>query len=68
MKSVVELLITAGFAKSKSEARRAILGGGVRIDNIAVTDPEALLWIEEEKWILGKLREWQKAAEDTKKP
>ena len=39
--SVVDALIQAGFAKSKSEARRLIQGGGARLDDAKVEDVEA---------------------------
>ena len=37
---LIELMVTAGVAKSKSEARRAIQGGGIYLENIRVTDVE----------------------------
>jgi tyrosyl-tRNA synthetase len=37
------LLVGAGFASSNGEARRAVTGGGVRLDGEALTDPEAEL-------------------------
>lgn len=40
---VVDLLVQAGLAQSKSEARRFIKGGGVRIDDDKVTDIGAVL-------------------------
>lgn len=36
--AVLDLLVTAGFAKSKGEARRLIQGGGVRVHDTKVTD------------------------------
>ncbi|MGE6784625.1 tyrosine--tRNA ligase [Ensifer adhaerens] len=39
--ALVELLLRAGMASSKSEARRAIAGRGVRIDGEVVEDAEA---------------------------
>ena len=41
--SVADALVSAGVAKSKSEARRLIEGGGVRIDEEKVTDVNAEL-------------------------
>jgi tyrosyl-tRNA synthetase len=35
------LLVATGLASSNAEARRAILQGGVRIDGVAVVEPEA---------------------------
>jgi len=39
--TVVDALVKAGFAKSKSEARRLIKGGGARVDGAKVEDVEA---------------------------
>ncbi len=41
--SIVVALADAGLAKSRGEARRLILGGGVRLDNDKVTDIDAAL-------------------------
>ncbi|MEI6557384.1 MAG: tyrosine--tRNA ligase [Rhodospirillaceae bacterium] len=38
---VVELLVAAGLAASKGEARRLIKGGGARLDDAAITDEAA---------------------------
>ncbi|MDZ5650166.1 tyrosine--tRNA ligase [Nitrospirillum sp. BR 11828] len=38
---VVDLLVRAGLAASKGEARRLIVGGGVRTDGTVVTDTDA---------------------------
>lgn len=38
-----DALVTAGLAKSKSEARRLILGGGVRVNSRSVSDETMLL-------------------------
>jgi tyrosyl-tRNA synthetase len=40
---IAELLVTVGFAKTKSEARRHIKGGAIRIQNNKVHDPFARL-------------------------
>ncbi len=42
-----ELLVIAGLAKSKSEAFRVIEQGGVSINDVSVTDPRALVSIEQ---------------------
>jgi tyrosyl-tRNA synthetase len=42
-----ELLVIAGLAKSKSEAFRVIEQGGVAINDVSVTDPRALVSIEQ---------------------
>jgi tyrosyl-tRNA synthetase len=42
-----ELLVLAGLAKSKSEAFRVIEQGGVAINDVPVTDPRALVSIEQ---------------------
>ena len=36
--SLVDLLVTAGLAPSKGEARRAIQGGGIYLNNLRVAD------------------------------
>jgi tyrosyl-tRNA synthetase len=41
--ALVELLVTAGLAKSKGEARRLIAQGGAAVDGATVSDPEAQL-------------------------
>ncbi len=46
-KPVVELLVEAGLARSKGEARRAISGGGVYVNNLRVTDTERSVSLEE---------------------
>ena len=40
---LVDLLVRAGMASSKSEARRAISGRGIRIDGDVVEDIEAII-------------------------
>jgi tyrosyl-tRNA synthetase len=40
---VLDALVIAGLAPSKSEARRLIQGGGVSADNEKITDPNTLL-------------------------
>jgi tyrosyl-tRNA synthetase len=37
--SVVDALVAAGLAKSRSDARRLVEGGGVRIDGKIVANP-----------------------------
>lgn len=38
---VAELFVRAGLVKSKSEARKQILNGGLRVNDIKITDPHA---------------------------
>jgi len=40
---VVDLLAASGIVKSKSEARRAVAEGGASINNVRVTDEDAIL-------------------------
>jgi tyrosyl-tRNA synthetase len=40
---ILDALVTAGLAPSKSEARRLIQGGGVSADNEKITDPNTVL-------------------------
>jgi tyrosyl-tRNA synthetase len=42
-KRLSDLLVLAGFAQSRREAQRLVLGGGVKLDGVACTDPE-LSW------------------------
>jgi tyrosyl-tRNA synthetase len=37
-RGVVQVLVDVGFAKSNGEARRAIQGGGIKINDVSVTD------------------------------
>jgi len=41
--AIVDLLVMAGLAKSKGEARRLIAQGGAAVDGVAVADPESQL-------------------------
>jgi tyrosyl-tRNA synthetase len=45
--AVTELLIIAGLAKSRSEAFRLIEQGGVAINDVPVTNPRALVSIDQ---------------------
>ena len=47
-KAMAEILVTCGMANSKSEGRRAIEGGGIRINDLKVTDPLARLVFDKE--------------------
>lgn len=44
--SVVEMLIKASMAASKSEARRLIKGGGARVNDVKVTDENAVVLLD----------------------
>lgn len=44
--AVAELIVRLGFAASRSEARRAILGGAVRLDETRITDGLAQLGLQ----------------------
>lgn len=53
--NVVELLSGMGLSSSKSDARRLIEGGAVKIDNEKVTDPEYIIVLKKQKLIqVGK--------------
>lgn len=45
--AATELVLSAGLAKSKSEAFRLIEQGGVAINDVAISDPRALVSIEQ---------------------
>jgi tyrosyl-tRNA synthetase len=54
---IVQLLVDAGLAASKGEARRLIQGGGVQIDGTKVEDPEQEVDVAEERLLkAGKRR------------
>ncbi len=40
---IVDVLVESGLAKSKSEARRLIKGGGIKMDGVVIEDPEQLI-------------------------
>ena len=50
---VVEVLSRSGLAPSNSEARRLILGGGVKLDGNQVSDPNAVL-AEPGEYVISK--------------
>lgn len=52
--AAVELLIAAGFAPSKSEARRAIEQGGVKVDGVSIASVDAMVAMKKEGVILQK--------------
>lgn len=53
--AIVDLLVEAGFAASKGEAKRLIAGGGVRLNDEKVTDEKAVLAAgDEQKLSAGK--------------
>ena len=47
--NICDLLVKVQFATSKSEAKRLIMGNGVKIDNKNVKDIHLMINIEEEK-------------------
>jgi tyrosyl-tRNA synthetase len=55
--NIVDLLAETGLVSSKSEARRLVQGGGVKVDNEKIGDIEEEIEISEEKTIqVGKRR------------
>jgi tyrosyl-tRNA synthetase len=40
---ILQACVAAGFAKSNGEARRAIQGGGIRVNDVAVSDEKLML-------------------------
>lgn len=53
--NIVDLIIGNDMAKSKSEARRLIEQGGVKVDGEKITDPNLILDLKEEKLLqVGK--------------
>jgi tyrosyl-tRNA synthetase len=47
MPSIVELLVETGLSASKSAARRAVDEGGAYVNNVRVTDPDAVPAVED---------------------
>lgn len=45
---LVDLLVETGLAKSKGEARRLIIQGGVKVDDVKKTDPNEIIEIKKE--------------------
>ncbi len=41
--SIVDVMVDCGLAKSKSDARRLIEGGGVKMDGVVIENPEQLI-------------------------
>ena len=44
--NILDLLVKTGLVPSKSEARRNVQQGGVSVDDVKITDPNALIQIE----------------------
>ena len=55
--NICDLLVKIGFANSKSEAKRMILGNGVKVDGKVITDINKVIEIENGRVIqFGKNR------------
>ncbi len=63
--NIVELLSRTGLTSSKSEARRLIDGGGVRVDNEKVESQDLTLSLEKEKLIQVGKRKFLKVVKET---
>ncbi|MCA9374471.1 MAG: tyrosine--tRNA ligase [Candidatus Gracilibacteria bacterium] len=63
--NIVELLSRTGLTSSKSEARRLIDGGGVRVDNEKVESQDLILSLEKEKLIQVGKRKFLKVVKET---
>ena len=50
---VVDMLVKSGLAPSKSEARRLMQGGGVKLDGAQLKDPSAVFG-EKGEYVLSK--------------
>lgn len=57
---IVDLLVTAGLVISKSEARRLIAQGGIRIDQQRINDIEAEISLDREKIVQAGKRKFIK--------
>ena len=49
---VAELFVRSGLVKSKTEARRQIKNGGIRVQDIRINDPYARVAVHENKLII----------------
>lgn len=58
--TLTDLLLQAGIASSKSEARRLIAQGGVSIDNEPLKDPNAVVTLNTEKLLKAGKRKYLK--------
>jgi tyrosyl-tRNA synthetase len=47
MLTLVELLVMVGWARSKSQARRHIQSGAIRINDVKVTDVDRFIYQED---------------------
>ena len=47
-----DIVVKAGFAKSKTEARKSILGKGVKLNNFTVIDGNADIFLHENLWLI----------------
>ncbi len=45
--SLIELMVESGLSKSKGEARRAVQGGGIYLNNRRVSDTEKKIGMHE---------------------
>ena len=52
--AVVELLVSAGMARSKGDARRLIQGRGVKLDGVVVEDVEATVSAKDFETVAGR--------------
>ena len=63
---LVDILIQAGFCKSKTEGRKLIKNGGIKINEIKITHPFARLFKHEEFFYLIEGREYEIIGYDVK--
>ena len=47
-----DIVVKAGFAKSKNEARRSILNKGIKLNDFTVIDSNADVFIHENLWLI----------------
>ena len=52
MMDVAELFVRAGLVKSKTEARKQIKNGGIRVADIKINDPYAQIAFHENKFYI----------------
>ena len=52
MMDVAELFVRSGLVKSKTEARKQIKNGGIRVADIKINDPYARIAFHENKFYI----------------
>ncbi len=62
--NILDLMVKTGLCPSKSEARRLVTQGGVSVDDVKISDPAALIEIEESVIIKKGKKVYHKAVRE----